>query len=591
MVNNQAKPFASPPSAPARTADTPDMAFDFFHQMPVDLLRRTIREVPSEDVFKSLCLVNRGMRQAVEDAAREESALPPGVQGWMPVTAIALRFPLLQTLVLRQSRFSAGDMDAISRLTALSHLDLGSSVFDRGASSVQLPSGLQYLNLSGVNCGFADIVLPYRRDYLDLAPLASCSNLITLDISWREVRKRDWRHLRHLGSLRRLTAQGQDHNVQTASLPPQLEELIANAATCDDDFSHLTSLTMLAADELPTTLNHARLRHLATKKCHLGSVLTMTNLETLRLTRIHDEMPCLAPLSNLRALDIGHTYYDGNYVSSLTQLTALTVLAQDQSTFTCLTRLLDLCIVSCPGWGHDLPDLRKAVQLTSLALIGISVASQSALDAVADLPALQELRLTNVPTESHDLIARLARLSNLKILQLDCCSLRDGRPLDLANVSCLCNLECLQLSYYRPFNLSALWGLTALKDLHLVRCGLGCAQYGVLRDLTTLETLDVSQNPRPVLAAIAGITGLKHLCVRDCDLVPSDLEWLGSLRRLVSLDVCKNASLGSNTCAHVSHLSALPRLTHLKCDEPSSKAVSKALARARCGLQIIFHPL
>lgn len=559
--------------------------------LPVELLRGVLRHMLAAmplDVFMSKVIETKS-RVVLEDAyhvMREAATLPPDAPDVLSISAIAPRFPLLQTLVLRSQRFQRPDMECISQLTALTRLDIGDSTFAPGTEDL-LPGGLRHLDISGLNRldGLASYSVNEELD-IDLGTLCANVNALTyLDMSFRKFKNPYRRHfasLRQLRNLLQLRIRGfRGSAVNVLLLPTQLEQLSLGMETAfTGDFGQMTRLTELelhADVNAPPYISHLTgLRSLSIDQaCDLHAA---TALETLVLRGAASPVSALTGLSQLRHLVLECGAAESHLITQLAHLTQLDVIldAGGSQSITWLTTLATLRELKVSTTSQDvwLPDsLSSLLQLTSLVAANLHI-SRRALGSVGQLHNLRCLRFNESNAyDSFDMDA----LSELTQLTELCLRGQSSTPLNIGALSHFRGLTLLDISDCR-LCIPTLTALTNLTMLGVIACGLVHNDYRVIQQLRTLKELDVSHNPRPSLRLLSSLKTLTSLRLVGCEILPADIRWLSSLRRLAFLNIASNPTVAS---ASATEWAAISLYATLIIDHPESDDVLDTLSSCR----------
>jgi len=273
------------------------------------------------------------------------------------------------------------------------------------------------------------------------------------------------------------------------------------------------------------------------------------------------------------------------------------------------TELQDLAVLGYQSVLHtdalkDLPNLRSLALSGYAVLAGDGVLGCSALESLElissgiadasvfeDMPALVSLDLSVSSADWGDGItsvldpATLAGLTRLRSLRLSYCGLSDA---DVAGLSNLSGLETLDVTgnnlgslnaaavfpalktlryspaeYWHTTDLSAVSGMTGLKELELTACGIQDAAF--LSGLTNLERLDLTGNLLSSVEPLNALTELTWLDIGGNQIL--DITPLAPLVKLTYLDISLNYVVDSdyNTTFlyDVSPLAGMTRLREL----------------------------
>ena len=169
---------------------------------------------------------------------------------------------------------------------------------------------------------------------------------------------------------------------------------------------------------------------------------------------------------------------------------------------------------------------------------------------LATMTSLEELRLGNVMKWDGAGMARLAKLVNLRKLDISSAPVADDGLAVLAQMPALRDLELVGL---RKFGTKGLEHVAACK--HLTRLRLtGCdqltdRQLTAVAKLTTLRELDVTQTQfgERGVTALAPLANLERLYLGKCEFSATAARSLSGMRKLAILELRENTSLENAT--------------------------------------------
>ena len=380
------------------------------------------------------------------------ASLQEGVILYLPLFADAnLERMVRERLGRPQGRLTPEDVASLTALTITS-------------KDIHSLAGLEHLTI------LQRLHLYYTNQIVDLTPLASLTNLTSLDLGKNQIVD-----LTPLASLKNLTYLGLWQN-QITDLTP---------------LASLTNLTSL---------------HLSGNQVTDLTLLTsLTNLTLLRLgsNQITDLTP-LASLTNLTSLDLGwNQIVDLTPLASLTNLTLLDLDSNQIADLTPLTHLNNLESLTLDY--NRIADLTPLAQLNSLTDLSLSSNQIRDLNPLADLTNLERLLLA---TNQISDLTPLAQLNNLTDL-----GLRTNQISDLTPLVGLNKLIYLELDYNRIADLTPLAQLNSLEWLRLHTNQI--TDLTPLAQLNSLTFLDLTNNQISDLTSLADLNNLKWLFLQN----------------------------------------------------------------------------
>ncbi|KAI3698028.1 hypothetical protein L6452_31138 [Arctium lappa] len=252
------------------------------------------------------------------------------------------------------------------------------------------------------------------------------------------------------------------------------------------------NLTKTAIESLPS--NIANPRYLYLKSC-----------------RLLERLPCFESLVDLEVLDLSGSEklyeIEKDFFKHMTHLRVLNLSetnVEDLPSLSNLSNLRQLLLSRCAALEH-LPSLESVTKLEVLDASECSALKDIGDNSFKNMTRLQRLDLSETKIKT---IPSLSNLTNLRYLLLKNCT--NLQNLEL-NVSLL-NLEELNLS-----------GITSLKP----------DGSELIKDMSSLQILDLSCTPVNRLPSMAKLTNLTHLSLANC----SCLEILPDLVPLSKLEV------------------------------------------------------
>jgi hypothetical protein len=263
-----------------------------------------------------------------------------------------------------------------------------------------------------------------------------------------------------------------------------------------------------------------------------------------------DELLKKLPQSDLRfRLDLTETLVTDSGVRELAKFKGLTglnlnfcpgVTDEAAGTLGRLTGLRDLSLrgtgVTDRGVRAVLPNLPN---LTALCIGGDQVTDQ-ALAAIAARPRLTEVNLKDSKLVTGKGLKELARLKELRYLEVVRCPEAGSGVPELAGLTGLRELYLVGVPVSAE-GMKAIGASRALESLAVDNVGLTDAGLKELRGLADLTFLSLQSNPAVTdegLAALGELAGLRELTLDGCERVTDDgLRHLAKLGRLKSLSV------------------------------------------------------
>lgn len=255
-------------------------------------------------------------------------------------------------------------------------------------------------------------------------------------------------------------------------------------------------------------------------------------------------------------------------LESLVGLESLFVEKVDLGSLAFLERMTALkdVTVKFADVGTALPRLENHAKLESVSLIGTAVSDVSALAA---LPALRHLTISNGPIGDLSAIAGLTGLTSLDVSFTNAGSLEP--------IAGLTRLETLDVGGTPITDLRPIAGLTRLRRLSVNRTNITSLE-GV-SSMRALERLVAAATPVSDLSPIAGLTSLADLNIAHTRV--ANLWPLAKLSKLESLNI-----MGAEV-ADLSPLIDLPALKYLTAfGEPPSDAEVRRLRSRRASLKV-----
>ena len=195
------------------------------------------------------------------------------------------------------------------------------------------------------------------------------------------------------------------------------------------------------------------------------------------------------------------------------------------------------------GVSDELKYLSGLSALTELHIKDTTV-TQEVLEAIAALPGLKKLTLTDCTLAN---ITALAKATELTYLDLS-----DNNIYDLSAISSMVDLTELYLQNNAFSDLTPLAGLTALKKLNVHHNQV--TTLTPIINLTALTLLDAGENQITELGSIGQLTALTVLDLSSNQL--TNLSDVGKCHMLAELDI------SSNLLSDISNLSTLNNIQH-----------------------------
>jgi len=184
-------------------------------------------------------------------------------------------------------------------------------------------------------------------------------------------------------------------------------------------------------------------------------------------------------------------------------------------------------------------NLSPIKDLTSLKYLNLNGCQ---IDDITPLKGLTNLKELNISTSDINNLSPLSDLVNLKRLSIG--SQQGGNPspavIDLSPLSNLVNLEYLNLQYTPINDISALSGLTNLKELRLGSNG-SKIDITPLKSLTRLEKLYLSDNQIDDITALKNLRNLTELKLINNQI--TDFSPLYGLKKLKILNIASNPGI------------------------------------------------
>ena len=228
--------------------------------------------------------------------------------------------------------------------------------------------------------------------------------------------------------------------------------------------------------------------------------------------------------------------------------------------------LWDLTFFTVPEGAKDLSDLQHLIFLEELAMTNVP---SDQLPIIASLSNLTYLQISDTSVSSADL-RTIGALHKLESLTLSNCELATTAGLEQ-----LKNLTYLDLSNNTIRNIDALMSMTELQELYMAHNAL--TDLTSLTGLKKLTKLDVSYNSIKSLLPLYNVTGLQELNISNNQILEvANVDKLSALKKLdVSnnqlVDISATAActtleelnVSNNQLTNVTMLSSLVNLTSL----------------------------
>lgn len=210
-----------------------------------------------------------------------------------------------------------------------------------------------------------------------------------------------------------------------------------------------------------------------------------------------------------------------------------------------------LNLAGCQGLTEEFLD-ELPLNLKELHIMGLNL-SDHFLEKLAQMQNLESLNITWCQTKQTDLIDQLAKLKNLKSLDIGGGTL--PTPIDLTALNQMQGLEALSLSsnnIITDAHIDQLIGIKNLKSLDLSGCsGLTDEALFKLNQMPHLVNLSLSQTHQFTAQGLANLPiGLESLTMESRSLTNSEIDQLVHLKNLKFLNISLNFRLFPDTSSN-----------------------------------------
>jgi len=249
----------------------------------------------------------------------------------------------------------------------------------------------------------------------------------------------------------------------------------------------------------------------------LGEIIQLEELEIKQSKQYRfaevDSIPNLEPfagLTNLKMLDIsGNKLRSLEFIQNLTHLKYLNCSNNHIRTLKPLSNLAELDELHVRG--NAIRDVKIIPSLKNLTALNFA---ETKVQDISPLKELDNLTCLCLNGEGIDL-APIAAIRSLRELHLvgDSSVFKEEYPeVDIAPLSCLCNLESLCISSCHVKNLNPLRDSSGLKLLWCWNCNISDLE--PLKSLVNLKVLDLSANGNITdISALKNLTNLAAVCI------------------------------------------------------------------------------